>query len=307
VNTKLSKTAPREQVEVLKSFSDALVSVVNQVSASVVQVSTGRGVGTGVVWDDQGHVVTNYHVVGRSNKIEVATADGKSMNAALVGQDRYSDIAVLKVEGKGSLGPAISRGESDSLATGQFVLALANPFGDRVSAASGIITNPKGRIGGPWSDDQIVTDVRLNRGYSGGPLVDATGKMIGMNAAYFANRGLAISVGVLTTTVQEILSSGSVKRAYLGIVSNPISLPEEIAESTGQNEGLIVLSVEAGTPAKKAGVAVGDIIVEVNSKKVESYNDLVRVLNGNLIGKEVELSVLRGEKETKLSIVPREA
>jgi len=292
----------------VKSFSDALVSIVSRVSPSVVQVSTGRGVGTGVVWDDEGHVVTNYHVVGRSTKIEVSTAEGKSMNAALVGQDRYSDIAVLKVEGSANALPKpISRGESDSLSTGQFVLALANPFGDKVSAASGIITNPKGKIGGPWADDQIITDVRLNRGYSGGPLIDASGKMIGMNAAYFANRGLAISVGVVTTTVQQILNNGSVKRAYLGIVSNPITLPEEVAQELDQTEGLIVLQVEQGTPAKKAGVSVGDIIVKVNSKKVESYNDLFRILNSELIGKEVSLSVLRGEKETKLTIVPREA
>lgn len=292
----------------MKSFSDALVSIVSRVSPSVVQVSTGRGVGTGVVWDDEGHVVTNYHVVGRSTKIEVSTAEGKSMNAALVGQDRYSDIAVLKVEGSANALPKpISRGESDSLSTGQFVLALANPFGDKVSAASGIITNPKGKIGGPWADDQIITDVRLNRGYSGGPLIDASGKMIGMNAAYFANRGLAISVGVVTTTVQQILNNGSVKRAYLGIVSNPITLPEEVAQELDQTEGLIVLQVEQGTPAKKAGVSVGDIIVKVNSKKVESYNDLFRILNSELIGKEVSLSVLRGEKETKLTIVPREA
>jgi S1-C subfamily serine protease len=294
------------QEQILKSFSDALVSVVNRVSPSVVQVSTGRGFGTGVVWDDDGHVVTNHHVVGRSPKIEITTADGKTVNAAFVGADRYSDIAVLKVEGK--LGaPAISRGDSGPLSTGQFVLALANPFGDRVSAASGIVTNPKGRIGGPWADEQIITDVRLNRGYSGGPLLDASGNMVGMNAAYFANRGVAISVGVVTTTVQQILNNGSVKRAYLGIVSNPLELPEEIASITGQKEGLIVLQVEPGTPAKNAGVAIGDIIVSVNSKKVESYNDLFRALSGDVIGKSVELSVLRGEKETKLTVVPREA
>lgn len=278
-----------------------------RVSPSVVQVSTGRGVGTGVVWDDQGHVVTNFHVVGRSTKIEVTTSDGNTLNAAVVGSDRYSDIAVLKVEEKAVLPQAISRGDSGSLSTGQFVLALANPFGDRVSAASGIITNPKGRMGGPWADEQIVTDVRLNRGYSGGPLLDAGGNMIGMNAAYFANRGLTIPVSLVTTTVQQILSSGSVKRAYLGIISNPIGLPEEIAEATGQTQGLIVLSVEQNTPAKKAGVAVGDIIVAINSKKVENYNDLFRALNGDLIGKEIELSVYRGEKKTKLSITPREA
>lgn len=269
-------------------------------------MSTGKGFGTGVVWDTEGHVVTNFHVVARSSKIEVSTSEGLTTSATLVGQDRYTDVAVLKVEGRG-LDQPISRGVSGSLSAGQFVLALANPFGDNVSAASGIITNPKGRIGGPWSDSQIITDVRLNRGYSGGPLLDASGNMIGMNVAYFSKRGVAIAIGVLTTAVQQILNTGSVKRAYLGVVSNPITLPEDVAKETGQTQGLIVLQVEQGTPAKKAGVAVGDIIVKVNSTKVESFSDLFRILNGDLIGKEVGLSVLRGEKETKLSVTPREA
>ncbi|HXQ91578.1 MAG TPA: trypsin-like peptidase domain-containing protein [Nitrososphaerales archaeon] len=298
----MSKVTSQEQI--VKSFSDALVSIVGRVSPSVVQVSSGRGFGTGVVWDDEGHVVTNNHVVGRSNRIEVSSPDGKTFEASIVGQDRYSDIAVLKIEGHLQ---SIQRGESENLATGQFVLALANPFGDRVSAASGIVTSPKGRMGGPWSDDQIITDVRLNRGYSGGPLLDASGNMIGMNTAYVANRGIAIPVGVLTTVVKEIMSKGSIKRAYLGIVSNPLTLPEEVAKEIGQTEGLIVLSVEQGTPAKKAGVAVGDIIVKVDSRKVESFNDLFRILKSGLIGTEVQLSVLRGEKLTELSITPSEA
>jgi S1-C subfamily serine protease len=294
-----------EQTGILQSFSDALTQIVKTVSPSVVQVSSGRGVGTGVIWDKEGHVVTNSHVVGRSNKIQVTLAGGESSEATIVGQDRYSDIAVLKVENAKGFQP-ISRGESENLATGQFVLALANPFGDAVSAASGIITNPKGRIGGQWSDDLVITDVRLNRGYSGGPLLDAAGKMVGMNTAYFANRGVAIPIGVVTTLVKELASNGSTKRGYLGIVSNPLELPDEVAKELGQTEGLIVLSVEPGTPAKKAGVAVGDIIVSLDSKKLESYNDLFRALAGGIIGKETKLTVLRGEKPTDLKIVPTE-
>ena len=295
-----------EQTGFLQSFSDALAQTVKTASPSVVQVSSGRGVGTGVVWDTEGHVVTNAHVLGRSNKVQVSFAREEAIEATIVGQDRYSDIAVLKIESSRPL-KAIPRGDSDSLATGQFVLALANPFGYAVGAASGIITNPKGRIGGQWSDDLIITDVRLNRGYSGGPLLDARGNMIGMNTAYFANRGVAIPVGVVTTVVKELSSSGSIKRAYLGIVSNPLSLPEEVAKELGQSEGLIVLSVEQGTPAKKAGVAVGDIIVSLDSKNVESFNDLFRVLAGGIIGKETKMTVLRGEKRTELKIVPTEA
>ncbi|MGI0090121.1 MAG: S1C family serine protease [Nitrososphaerales archaeon] len=297
------------QTQVLQSFSDALVALVSRASPSVVQVSSGRGFGTGIVWDKEGHILTNSHVIGRSSKIEVSFPGGDILGATLVGQDRFSDIAVLKVveaADRATFQP-LERGTSDGLATGQFVLALANAFGEKVSACSGIITNPKGRLGGPWTDDLIITDVRLNRGYSGGPLIDATGKMIGMNTAVYANRGIAIPSSVLTTVVKELTSNGSVKRAYLGIVSNPISLPDELVQELGQSGGLLVLSVEPGTPAKKAGVAIGDIIVRVDSKKVEGYYDLHKILKGGIIGRETGLSVLRGEKLTELVITPTEA
>ena len=295
------------ETQILQSFSDALVAAVRKTSDSVVQVGSGRGVGTGLVWDKEGHIATNSHVIGRATKLEVGFAGGERVSATLVGQDRFSDIAVLKIEGaKTSLKP-IERGDSEKLSTGQFVLALANAFGDRVSASSGIITNPKGSIGGQWSDSLVITDVRLNRGYSGGPLIDASGRLIGMNAAVVGNRGIAIPVNVLSTVVSELSNNGSIKRAYLGIVSNPITLPEEIAQELGQTEGLIVLSVEPGTPAKKAGVSVGDIIVKLDSNQIESFYDLHRLLTGGVIGRETKLSVLRGEKLTELRITPIEA
>lgn len=298
------------QSEILKSLSDALVGVIENTSPSVVQVSSGRGCGTGVVWDNEGSIITNSHVVGRAGKLDVTLANGKTLNATLVGRDRFADVAVLNagynVNEAVSFRP-IERGDSDGLATGQFVLGLANPFGDGITAVSGIITNPKGRLGGPWSDEPLIlTDARLNYGYSGGPLIDASGKMIGMNSAFVANRGVAIPIGVLTTVVKEVSSRSSSKIGYLGIISNPISLPSEIAKEVGQSRGLIVLSVEPGSPAKKAGVAVGDIVVKLGSKNVESYYQLRKLLANDVVGRETRLSVLRGEKPTDLSITPVE-
>jgi S1-C subfamily serine protease len=297
----------------LQDISDGIVEVVNKVSPSVVQVSNGRrGYGSGVVWDNEGRILTNAHVIGRATSVEVAFSDdgGKSYQAKVLGQDRFSDVALLQIEGaeKTKLQP-ISRGDSAKLSTGQFVLALANPFGEKVSATFGIVTNASATLGGrmPWSDNVIVTDAKLNPGYSGGPLVDASGKMVGMNAAYFANRGIAIPVSSLVETAKNLSVEGGIKRAYLGIVSDTISLPEEVAEEIKQEEGLIVYSVESGTPAKKGGVAVGDIVVKLNSKPVTNFYDLRRLLTSEVIGKPTVLSVLRGEKLTELTVTPTEA
>jgi S1-C subfamily serine protease len=298
----------------LQSISEGLVEIVKQVSPSVVQLASGRrGYGSGIIWDNDGHIVTSAHVVGRADNVEISlSGDGeRSFRAKVVGQDRFSDVALLQIEGAGKskLQP-VKRGDSSKLETGQFVLALANPFGGNVSATFGIVTNASATIGGrmPWSGESVVvSDAKLNPGYSGGPLVDAFGKMVGMNAAYFANRGISIPVNRLIEIVNNLSVEGGIKRAYLGVVSDTISLPEEVAQEIKQDEGLIVYSVEAGTPAKKAGVAVGDIIVRLNSKPVRNFYDLRKLLTSDVIGKATTLSVLRGEKLTELTVTPTEA
>ncbi len=297
----------------LQLISDGIVEVVKRVSPSVVQVSNGRrGFGSGIVWDKEGHILTSAHVIGRSNELEISfSGDGqKTYQANVVGQDRFSDVALLQVEeaDKSKLHP-LSKGDSSSLSTGQFVLALANPFGEKVAATFGIITSANASIGGrmPWSENVIISDAKLNPGYSGGPLVDASGKMIGMNAAFFANRGISIPVNSLEEVVKNLSVEGGIKRAYLGIVSDTISLPEDVAEEVQQEEGLIVYSVESGTPAKKAGVAIGDIVVKLNSKPVRNFYDLRKLLTSEVIGKATTLSVLRGEKLTELTVTPTEA
>jgi S1-C subfamily serine protease len=298
----------------LQLISDGIVNVVRELSPSVVQISNGRrGFGSGIVWDDEGHIVTSAHVIGRSDRVEISLAGNgeTTYRAKVIGQDRFSDIALLQAEdfNKSELFP-IRKGDSSELQTGQFILALANPFGGKVSATFGIVTNASATIGGrmPWSGENvIVTDAKLNPGYSGGPLVDASGKMVGMNAAYFANRGISIPINALAEVVKNLSVEGGVKRAYLGVVSDTISLPQEVAEQIKQDEGLIVYSVEAGTPAKKGGVAIGDIIVKLNSKPVRNFYDLRKLLTSDVIGRETTLSVLRGEKLTELIVTPTEA
>jgi S1-C subfamily serine protease len=293
-------------VGILETFSSAIQQVAESVSPSVVSVSSDGRNGTGIVWDDEGHIVTAYHVVQGLEEVEVGSDSGETFTAKVVGQDKSSDLALLKIEGK--LRP-IAKGNSESLKVGQFVLALANPYATKASATSGIITGVKRNIGGWWGvgiDDAIVTDARVNPGYSGGPLVDASGKMVGLNVAYMSSRGIAVPIQKVSAVVQTLASGKAVGRAYLGIVTNPIPIPEDMAKMSevGQEYGLLVLSVEAGSAAKAAGLVFGDVLLGLDDKPVTGFRDLTRLLTEEKIGKALKLKVLRGGRIEALSVTP---
>ncbi len=292
--------------EILQTLSNAIQQVAESTSPSVVSVRSDRGNGTGFVWDEQGHVVTAYHVIRGLEDVEVLSDDGKTFTAKVVGHDRTADIALLKVEG--SLRP-IQRGESESLKIGQFVLALANAFGSRASATSGIITGVKRNTGGWWGvqvDDAIVTDARVNPGYSGGPLVDASGKVVGMNVALISSRGVAIPIQKVSEVVERIASGKPTGRAYLGIISNPVQLPERATrlEQVKQEYGLLVVSVEVGSPADRVGLVLGDVLLGFDGNSVGGFHDLTRQLTQEKVGKQVRLQILRAGKPEELTITP---
>ena len=293
-------------VGILETFSSAIEQVAESVSPSVVSVSSDGRNGTGIVWDDEGHIVTAYHVVQGLEEVEVGSDSGETFTAKVVGHDKSSDLALLKIEGK--LRP-IAKGDSESLRVGQFVLALANPYATKASATSGIITGVKRNIGGWWGvgiDDAIVTDARVNPGYSGGPLVDASGRMVGLDIAYVSSRGIAVPIQKVSATVEKLASGKSVGRAYLGIVTNPIPIPEDVAKTAGvgQESGLLVLSVETASPAKTAGLAFGDVLVGLEDKPVTGFRDLTRLLTEEKVGKALKLKVLRGGRIEELSVTP---
>lgn len=305
----MSKT--NDSSGILESISNAIVDVADKLSPSVVRIGSGRWRGgTGTIWSRDGHIVTSNHVIGEMREISVGFSDGTKHTAKVVGRDPYSDIALLKVDSD-HLTPA-EAGDSDSLKVGQFVLALANPFGTHPSATSGIVTNPAYSIRGWWGgalDKVVVTDARLNPGYSGGPLVDAKGRVVGINAAFANNRGISVPVNTVKTVVSKLMHDGRIKRAYMGITADDIRLPESLASQAevGQNGGMIVYGVDQESAAKKAGIAIGDVILKLDGKPVESLMDLHGVLDDNAIGKRVKVSVLRGEKFTELTITPTEA
>ena len=304
------KMTNTDGIQLLQSFSNAVAQLAESVSPAVVNVSAGRRNGTGVVWSGDGHVVTASHVLGRSTEPTVTLGDGRELSAKVIGRDQYTDVALLKVEAEGL--SAIQPGSASDVRVGQFVLALAKAFGRKASATSGIVTSQSRGVRGWWGamiENAVVSDAKLNPGYSGGPLVDASGKMLGMNVAYFAGRGVAVSVDSLKEIVGKLSKDGKVKKGFLGVVVEQIGLPEELAKDprVDQEEALLVRAVDGLSPAKSAGVAIGDVILKIGDARATDEYELHKALSGEVVGKEASLWVLRGEKLTELRITPREA
>jgi S1-C subfamily serine protease len=296
-------------LDLLKSLSDATTALVQRLSKSVVSVTAQMSRGTGVVLDREGYIVTCNHVLQGCSSVRVGQGE-KTFEARVVGTDPYNDLALLKVE-QAKFEP-IQLGDSDNVNTGQFILALANPFNRKQpTATTGIVTNPDSTIRGfrgTAMENVIATDAKLNPGFSGGPLVDAEGKLIGINTAYVWQRGIAIPVSRVKAVTNRLLTGGKIKKAYLGLVANTVGIPEEIQQETGmeQETGVMVFQVEAGAPARKAGLTMGDVIVSFNGKPVRDFYDLPRLLADDVAGKTTKLQVLRGEKLLELAITPVE-
>jgi S1-C subfamily serine protease len=298
-------------LELLQSLSDATTELIQKVSKSVVCVNSHMSQGTGVVLNKEGYIATCNHVLHGCSTVKVGIGE-RTYSATVVGTDQYNDVALLKIDKPANFNP-IELADSSKLNTGQFVLALANPFNrQQPTATSGIITNPDATLR-QWRstamENVIATDAKLNPGFSGGPLIDASGRMIGMNSAYVWSRGIAIPSNKVKAITDRLMQGGELRRAYLGIVSNTVAIPPEIAEQAGlqQETGVMVFSVERGSPARKAGLSMGDVIVAFNGKAVTSFYDLPAMLTDEVIGRETKIDILREEKLVRLTITPAEA
>ena len=294
-------------LELLKSISEATTALVQKLSKSVVSVNAQMSRGTGVVLDKQGYIVTCNHVLQGCSTVRVGQGE-KTFEARVVGTDAYNDLALLKTE-QGNFEP-VELGDSENLNTGQFVLALANPFNRKQpTATTGIVTNPDSTIRGfrgTAMENVIATDAKLNPGFSGGPLVDAEGKLIGINTAYVWQRGIAIPANKVKSVTDRLITGGKIKKAYLGLVANTVAIPEEIQREAGieQETGVMVFQVEAGEPARKAGLTMGDVIIAFNGKPVADFYDLPRLLSEDVAGKKTTLTIIREEKLQELTITP---
>jgi S1-C subfamily serine protease len=295
-------------LEVLKSLSEATSMLIGKISKSVVSVKAQMSRGTGVVISKDGYIVTCNHVLQGCGTVKVGQGE-KTFSATIVGTDPYNDLALLKTE-KGEFTP-IEFGDSEKLSVGQYVLALANPFNrSQPTATSGMVTNASSTIRG-WRgmtamENVIATDAQLNPGFSGGPLVDVEGRLIGVNTAYVWQRGIAIPINKVKSVADRLMTGKVSQKGYLGVIANTVAIPQEIAEQAGleQDSGVMIFSVEPGSPARKAGLAMGDVLVKFNGKPVTEFYDLPRLLAEDVIGKEAKLTIIRRESLIEATIVP---
>ena len=266
-----------------------------------------RSLGSGVIVDPSGIVLTNAHVVERATEIEVSTADGKKHKAKLAGVDKKTDLAVLKLQGGGPY-PAANLGDSDAVRVGDWVLAIGSPFGLQKTVTAGIISAKGRSIGqGPF-DDFLQTDAAINPGNSGGPLVNMSCEVVGINSAILSRTGgnvgigFSIPVNMAKRIYTELAAKGKVTRGWLGVSIQPLT--PELAKSFGLKEpnGVLISDVMQQSPAATAGIASGDVIIEFDKKKVDSPQELQKVVAATTPGRAVPLKVWRDKGEKTLEI-----
>lgn len=292
----------------MSTFSDistGMAEVVSNASESIVRVEARRRLpATGIIWSADGIIVTANHVVRKEEGIGIGLPDGTTTTATLLGRDPATDIAVLKVDAS-DLVP-ITEANKQELGVGNIILALGRP-GKTVQATLGIIS----ALGGSWRtgrggqiDRYLQTDVVMYPGFSGGPLVDASGHLVGLNTSALA-RG--VSVSVPTATVARVIASleehGRIRRGYLGVSTQRAKLPEAIRGELHQKRGLLIVSVESDSPADKAGLLLGDTIVSMGGEAVHGHDDLLAQLNSDVVGTAVAVQIVRGGKLETVDIV----
>jgi len=257
-----------------------------------------RSLGSGIIYDVRGHVVTNFHVIERAAQIKVQLKDGRESSAALVGVDRDTDLAVLKIE-LATL-PIMPLGRSDRLRVGEPVLAIGNPLGLGHTVTQGIVSaTGRGRLGVTTFENFIQTDAAINFGNSGGALVDASGRLVGLNSAIYGRQagiegiGFAIPVDLVRGVVDAILRDGRVVRGWIGVVPRDLTAIE--IERTGLTDGaVLVRNVYQGSPANSQGVTPGDVITQVNGTPLRGAQDLLSRVAMLKPGQAVRLRLWRG-------------
>jgi S1-C subfamily serine protease len=318
--------AARGDGELLDAYSRAVIHAAEEVGPSVVNIeshapgTTGRrrgqdrgGTGSGFIFTPDGLVLTNSHVVHGSSYIEVTLQDGRHVIATPVGDDPDTDLAVIRIPGD-ELKPA-ALGDSESLRPGQLVIAIGNPLGFQATVTAGVVS-ALGRSlrsrSGRRMENIIQTDAALNPGNSGGPLVNSRGEVVGVNTAMIQpaqNLCFAIPSNTARWVASRLIQQGRIRRAYLGLAGETVRLQRRrVVELHLPNEtGVLVLHVENGSPAQRAGLAEGDLILAFGKEPVGGIDDLHRLLTEPRIGEATPVTLLRLGRKLMLEITPEES
>lgn len=257
-----------------------------------------RGVGSGFVMSREGYILTNNHVVEDADQIKVKLASGKEYDGKVVGRDPKTDLALVKVEGSSDLHP-LKLGNSDDLEVGSWVVAIGSPFGLEQTVTAGIVS-AKGRVigSGPY-DNFIQTDASINPGNSGGPLINMKGEVIGINTAIIASGqgiGFAIPINMAKEIAPQLQEKGHVTRGWLGVSIQEVTPALAKSFDLKEKKGALVAQVVSGSPAEKAGIEQGDVIVEFDGKEVTDSKDLPRLVASTPVGKSVSIKLWRNGK-----------
>jgi S1-C subfamily serine protease len=327
------------QSQIIAVYQEASPAVVNITNRSYVYdrfmgAIPQEGTGSGFVYDTEGHIVTNYHVVENAEELLVTLSDGQTYEAEVVGSDATNDLAVLRVVGAKELPEPLTIGDSESLEVGQFVLAIGNPFGLEQTLTTGVVS-ALGRVIESPEDNRFIgeaiqTDAAINPGNSGGPLLDLSGRVIGVNSQIISSSGTSSGVGfaVSASTVQrvvpELISQGHYSHPWLGVQllsltsANRTAL-EEAGATVPADSGVLVLEAVAGGPADKAGILGGTRLVRIGNYQVPVDGDIIVAINGQpladsqdltvylesetTVGDTVEVTMVRGGQQQVVQVV----
>ncbi|HSP15675.1 MAG TPA: trypsin-like peptidase domain-containing protein [Thermoanaerobaculia bacterium] len=297
--------------ELLDAYSQAVTAAAARITPSVVNIEVNkRGGGSGFFFTPDGFLLTNSHVVNGASSVNVALVDGRRCEASIVGNDPHTDLAVLRVSADTQV--PVRFGDSNAIRPGQLVVAVGNPFGFQCTVTAGVVS-ALGRTmraqSGRLIDNVIQTDAALNPGNSGGPLVTSRGEVIGVNTAVILPaQGICFAIGINTAkfVAARLIRDGRITRSYIGLAGQSVPLHRRLVRfyNLEIESGVLVVSVEKGSPAEKAGLTDGDLIVGYGERAVSSVDDLHRILTEEEVGNASSITFLRSTERLVRTIVP---